>query len=513
MVLSLPRNKTTARDVEDAASPLRVPPHNYEAERALLGTILMNPRAFERVSEFLGPEHFADPVNGRIYEACAKLIDQGHQANPITLKTYLERDDLIIAAGGMKYLANLVGGAGSVINAGDYGKLIKDLWKRRALIDAAMDLMTEAFESDMDVSAEQIEDGHVAKLLQLSPQGQYGSVGLVPINEVYDATVSSWDKDQYRNPGVTTGYPDLDKKLGGLHPGNLVVLAGRPSMGKTALATCIAYHSARFYQNSEDIEFRNKCVAFFSGEMQATEIGGRLITGETRVPAPRNRNGDSIREDEWSKIIKAGNVFENMPLYIDDAGGFTVSTIRSRCIKLSRKSQVGLIVIDYLQLVKPERWSKAQNENQILGEITQALKELAKELRVPVLLLSQLNRSLESREDKRPNMADLRGSGSIEQDADVIMFVYRAQYYLERSEPKRKPGEGDSVFFERFNQWQELLSEVTNLCEVICPKQRGGPIFNAPLFFDGPRTWLENWGDGSLQREQQNKQQPDDQLL
>jgi replicative DNA helicase len=485
--------------VADPSDPgsnvLRTPPHNYEAERALLGAILMNNRAFERVSEFLDPKHFADPVNGRIYEACSKLIEQAQQANPVTLKTYLERDDLIIAAGGIKYLANLAAGAVTVINAGDYGRLVYDLFLRRELIAVGEDMVNEAFESTPDESAmDQIETSE-QKLFDLASTGNVEG-GFRSFEDALVQAINLAEAAHRREgalAGVTSGLRDLDKKLGGLHASDLLILAGRPSMGKTALATTMAFNAAKYFATTDRADDRGKQVAFFSLEMSAEQLATRILAERAKINSHAIRTG-TLSNDDFSNLVMASQELNNLPLFIDDTPAVTVSTIRTRCRRLARQSKtaehhgLGLIVIDYLQLIAPARGERTENRVQEISAITRGLKALAKDLGVPVLALSQLSRAVEQREDKRPQLSDLRESGTIEQDSDVVMFVYREQYYLERSEPSQKPEEIGERFHERYAKWQERCELAHNVAEVLVAKQRHGPIGSVKLHFEADFT-------------------------
>ena len=493
-----------AEPAENVGNVLRTPPHNYEAERALLGAILMNNRAFERVSEFLDVKHFADPVNGRIYEAIAKLIEQAHQANPVTLKTYLERDEVVIAAGGMKYLAGLVSGTVTVINAGDYGRLVYDLYLRRELIAVGEDMVNEAFDSTPDESAmDQIETSE-QKLFDLAAtgntEGGFRSFGDALVEAINLAEAAHSREGALA--GITTGLRDIDKKLGGLHSSDLIILAGRPSMGKTALATTIAYNAAKYYAAAERADDRGKQVAFFSLEMSAEQLATRILAERSQINSHGIRTG-TLSNDDFGRLVMASQDLGNLPLYIDDTPAVTVSTIRTRCRRLARQSKtaehhgLGLVIIDYLQLIAPPRGERNENRVQEISAITRGLKALAKDLGVPVLALSQLSRAVEQREDKRPQLSDLRESGTIEQDSDVVMFVYREQYYLERGEPQQRPEESGERFHERYAKWQGRCELAHNIAEVIVAKQRHGPIGTLKLHFEANFTHFSDHIDSS----------------
>ena len=495
-----------ANDPADAAGDiLRTPPHNYEAEKALLGAILMNNRAFERINEFLLPDHFADPVNGRVFQACAKLIEQGHQANPVTLKTYLERDDLIISAGGIKYLTNLAGSAVTVINAGDYGKLIYDLFLRRELIALGENMVNDAFEARPGESAMDQIEGTEQQLFNLASSSSVEG-GFQTFSNALKVAIDLAEIAHRREgalAGVTTGLRDLDKKLGGLHDSDLLILAGRPSMGKTALATTMAFNAAQDFHTTENAENKGKLVAFFSLEMSAEQLATRILAERAKINSHNIRTG-GLSNDDFTRLVTASEQLANMPLYIDDTPAITVSAIRTRCRRLSRTHKtadhngLGMIVIDYLQLIAPARGERSENRVQEISAITRGLKALAKDLGVPVLALSQLSRAVEQREDKRPQLADLRESGTIEQDSDVVMFVYREQYYLERGgEPQARDNEASETHHKRVVEWQKRCEQAHNVAEVIVGKQRHGPIGTVKLHFEANYTHFSDHIDAS----------------
>ena len=480
----------------------RSPPHNFEAEQALLGAILMSNRSLERVSEFLRPEHFAEPVHGRIYESCMILTGRNQIATPVTLKTYLSQDQGLKELGGDAYLMNLAGAAASIINAEDYGRLIFDLALRRELIGVGEDMVNDAFEPDMEVDAvQQIERAEQA-LFKLATSGQaeggFKGFKTVLLEAISQAELAH--QRQGRLSGVTSGLRDLDAKLGGLHRSDLLILAGRPSMGKTALATNIAFNAAKALKyeigpSGEKKATEGAVVAFFSLEMSAEQLAGRILADRASLNSHKIRQGE-LQDEEFSKLVIASQELHSLPLYIDDTPALSVSAVRTRCRRLARTQGLGMIVIDYLQLLSATAGKKVENRVQEVSDITRQLKALAKELNVPVLALSQLSRAVEQREDKRPQLSDLRESGSIEQDADVVMFVYREQYYLERAEPGRRPEEAEDKFNTRYADWQTRLEEVTNTAEAIIAKQRHGPVGAVRLFFDGQFTRfgdLDNW--------------------
>ena len=481
---------------------IRTPPHNFEAEQALLGAILMNNRALERVAEFLRPEHFADPVHGRIFESCLTLTGRNQIASPVTLKTYMSSDQGLKEMGGDAYLVRLAGAAASIINAEDYGRLVFDLHLRRALIAVGEDMVNDAFEPDAERDATVQIEGAEQKLFELATSGQteggFKSFKATVIGAIEQAEAAH--RREGKLSGVTTGLRDLDDKLGGLHPSDLLILAGRPSMGKTALATNIAFNAAKALKYETNASGDKKAVegavvAFFSLEMSAEQLAGRILADRASINSHKIRQGE-LSHQEFENLVTASQELHSLPLYIDDTPALSVSAVRTRSRRLARTQGLGMIVIDYLQLLSATAGKKVENRVQEVSDITRQLKALAKELNVPVLALSQLSRSVEQREDKRPQLADLRESGSIEQDADVVMFVYREQYYLERAEPGRRAEESDEKHNARYADWQKRLEEVSNTAETIIAKQRHGPVGSVRLYFDGQFTRfgnLDNW--------------------
>jgi replicative DNA helicase len=469
---------------------LRTPPHNFEAEMALLGALLANNKAFDKVVEFLKPEHFADARHGRIYDACAKLIQRGTIANPVTLKNYFEQDDSLAEIGGTQYLARLVGAVVTVVNAVDYARTIHDLYLRRQLIAIGEDTVNEAYSYDLETGAAQQIETAEQKLFDLAKTGEQGG-GFRRFGEALTIAIDMAEAAYKRDShvvGVTTGLLDLDKKLGGLHPSDLVVLAGRPSMGKTALATKIAYSAALAYKPKQmadgSIEAAEGAkVAFFSLEMSAEQLATRILSEETSIPSDKIRRGE-VRGDDFPKFVEASKRMASIPLFIDDTPALSISALRTRARRLQRTQGLGMIVIDYLQLLTLAPGTRSENRVQEISAITRGLKALAKELSVPVLALSQLSRAVEQREDKRPQLSDLRESGTIEQDADVVMFVFREEYYKGRQEPTPGTGEHET--------WQAEMDRIHNLAEVIIGKQRHGPIGTVRLLFDGLYTKFDN---------------------
>ena len=470
---------------DDGAQGYRVLPHNIEAEQALLGAILVNNEAYDRLSSFLEPAHFFDALHGRIYEAAAKLITAGHLASPVTLKNFFERDEALAEIGGPQYLARLAGAATTIINVQEYGRTIYDLAVRRELIQVGQDIHTRAYDAPIDDTPNaQILDAEQALYL-LAERGKYEG-GFRPFHEslkgAVDMAAAAYERDGGLS-GISSGLNDLDKMMGGLQPSDLIILAGRPSMGKTALATNIAFNAAKAYKAEHHADGTVKAidgaiVGFFSLEMSAEQLATRLLAEQSGVPSESIRRG-RIQEHEFHALVEASHELQSVPLYIDDTGGLNIATLAARARRLKRQRGLGLLVIDYLQLLAGSG-KFGDNRVQEVTQITTGLKTLAKELNVPILALSQLSRQVESRDDKRPQLSDLRESGSIEQDADVVMFVFREEYYVQRREPR----EGTPEHLA----WQDEMNQVHGLAEVIIGKQRHGPTGTVKLQFQANVT-------------------------
>jgi replicative DNA helicase len=478
----------------------RLPPANLQAEQALLGALLANNRAYERVSEFLAPEHFADPVHGRIFAAIARRIEAGQLADAVTLKAEFEHSGALEEVGGTAYLAQLVTAMVGIINAGEYGRVIHDAWLRRQLIEVGETVVNRAFGMEEEAldAKDQLEAAEQA-LFELAKDNGTGG-GFIAFSAALTQAVEAAERALERGSGVaglSTGLSTLDKRLGGLHGSDLIILAGRPGMGKTALATKIAFGAAREVLREARAADPNAVpkggVAIFSLEMSAEQLATRLLSEEARVSADRIRRGD-IGEREMGEFIRASRELQTLPIFIDDTPAITLSALRTRCRRLQRTRGLDLVVVDYLQLMRPSPGTKPENRVLEISQITQGLKAIAKELSVPVLALSQLSRAVESREDKRPQLADLRESGSIEQDADVVLFIYRDEYYLAQREPKPTGIEGRdeadrmAKFEAAHDAWKQRMAEAHNRADLIIAKQRHGPTGTLPLFFEAEYT-------------------------
>jgi len=468
-------------------------PKNIEAEQALIGAILANNKAFEKVSEFLLPKHFADPIHAKIFEVMANIINHERAADIITLKNYFEQQGTLNEVGGINYLIKLSDSASPMTNVEYYGQFIYDKYLRRELIDTGYQIVNNALTESADLGAtEQIEEAE-QHLFSIADQGN-GQGDFIDFSKALTSTVGYIEQACQREDklsGLPTGFEALDRRLGGLTKSNLLIIAGRPGMGKTALATNIAYNVADFMSHNKHIDPKDKGVAFFSLEMSSDELAARVLSTVTQTPSTNMRTG-SLDNAELTRIVAAVRELENIPLYIDDTPGLTINAIRTRARRLKRTKGLGLIVIDYIQLITGSTKRSEANRVQELSEISRGLKILAKELDVPVIALSQLNRGVESRDDKKPLMSDLRESGSIEQDADIVMFVFRENYYIRNEEPKQKQNETSEHFTQRVEDWKKRDRETQNLAEIIIGKQRHGPTGTVKLFWNGQYAQFGN---------------------
>jgi replicative DNA helicase len=475
---------------EEPKADYRQAPHNVEAEQALLGAILVNNEAFYRVSDFLEPRHFFEPIHQKTFEVAAGLIRAGKVATPVTLKTFLPPDADIAGLTPAQYLARLAAEATTVINAEDYGRTIYDLALRRDLIRIGEDLVNLAYDAPVDLAPqEQIEDAE-RRLYELAETGRYDGGFLRfsdALKDAVDLASKAYQRDGHLS-GLATGLVDLDQLMGGMQSSDLVIIAGRPGMGKTALATNIAYNVAVEYRGKPrpdgSIEtVSGGIVGYFSLEMSAEQLATRVLSEQTEIPSSRVRRGD-ITEHDFAKLAAAAQVMQSIPLYIDETGGISIAQLAARARRLKRQRGLDLMVVDYIQLLSGSSRRAMEGRVQEVTEITTGLKALAKELNVPIVALSQLSRQVESRDDKRPQLSDLRESGSIEQDADVVMFVYRDEYYLRNKEPR----EGTEEWFK----WDADIKASENRAEVIIGKQRHGPTGTVKLSFEAQFTRFGN---------------------
>ncbi len=464
-------------------------PHSVEAEQQLLGAILTNNDIYDRIASIIGPQHFYDPVHARIFEIAAARIARNALASPVTLKAFMEDDEGLKELGGPAYLARLAGSAISAFAARDYAQMIHDLAIRRELIRLGHDIADKA--ARVEISSEPKEQIVEAeqKLYKLSEQGKteggFQSF-LKAVTDAVNVANAAYQRDGGL-AGLSTGLIDMDRKLGGLHRSDLLILAGRPSMGKTSLATNIAFNVAKAYRRGQlpdgtEGAVEGGVVGFFSLEMSAEQLAARILSEAAEVPSEQIRRGD-MTEAEFRRFVEAAKALESCPLYIDDTPALPISQLAARARRLKRTHGLDLLIVDYLQLVRPAS-AKDSRVNEV-SEITQGLKAIAKELDIPVLALSQLSRQVEAREDKRPQLSDLRESGSIEQDADVVMFVFREEYYAEREKPS-----DDKL--DEIAAWQERMERLHGKAEVIIGKQRHGPIGTVELSFEGRFTRFGN---------------------
>jgi len=472
-------------------------PHNLEAEMALLGAILVNNPALDKVSGFLKPEHFSEGLHARLYETISGMIVRGHLVTPVTLVPYYRDDEAMGELGGAAaYLAKLTAMAAPIVNVTEYGREIYDLARRRALIEIGEELVVHARKPDTGTPVSAIIEDSEKALYEVAEEARFGqgfaSFGEA-MKEAIDMAAAAYQRDGGLS-GLSTGLVDLDERLGGLQPSDLVILAARPAMGKTALATNIAYHVASTWKPpaGEDVSPHAQdggVVAFFSLEMSAEQLATRIVAAQAGIPSNDIRRG-KISSSQFKRLVDVSTQISNMPLFIDDTGGLTIAQVAARARRIKRQHGLGLIVLDYLQLLAGSGRRASDSRVQEVTEITTGLKALAKELNVPILALSQLSRQVENRDDRKPQLSDLRESGSIEQDADVVLFIYREEYYLARKEPKAGSPE--------HMEWQMEMDKHTGIAEVHIAKQRHGPTGKVPLQFDGNLTKFSN-----LAREEQ----------
>ena len=448
-------------------------PSNLEAEQALLGSILVNNDIIDEISTLVSSNIFYDPAHIKIYEVIEKLNNTGMIANPITLKNFFEKDNMLSEVGGTEYLVKLTRFSSSVKQAVDYAKIIHEMYLRRELILISDTLSNDTLNANtQEQNAEKIIESTEKSLFDLAERGTF-SQSFLRFNQALDQTIEMATQAMQNDQGIVgvpTGLSDLDEKLGGLHKSDLIILAGRPSMGKTALATNIAYNAAQHILKREE----KSSIAFFSLEMSSEQLSTRILSEQARIKSDDIRRG-KVTEEEINRYIETSRNIYNLPLFIDETPAITIATLSNRARRIKRLFGLNLIVVDYIQLM---RSSSNKNEGRVqeISEITQGLKALAKELSVPVLALSQLSRAVEQRDDKQPQLADLRESGSIEQDADVVMFVYREAYYLERKQPKLGSIE--------HAEWQSKMNDVNGLADIILGKQRHGPTGTVKVEFE-----------------------------
>jgi replicative DNA helicase len=459
-------------------------PQNIEAEQSLIGSVLFDNKVLEDLPTNFATRHFFDPLHASIFDACIFLIDNGRLADPLTLKSYLKQDDLQRDMDIEKYLSELREGVVSLSKAKFYAEEIRNCYVRRSLIRIGDELINKSVNPTLDVTPDQEISNTEEQLYNLAEKDQINS-GPLDFKSVLASATNQINEAYNRKgklSGIDTGFSGLNRQLGGLNKSDLLVLAGRPAMGKTALATNIGFNAAK----SSKLE-KNESILIFSLEMSAEQLAQRILAEQSTIDSHKLRSGD-LNETEFSKLVSTQNDILNLPFFIDDTPAISVGQIASRARRLKRTHGLSVIIIDYIQLIQGSKASEAQGRVQEVSNITRGLKSLAKELNVPILALSQLSRAVEQREDKRPILADLRESGSIEQDADVVMFVYREEYYLDKSEPTQRDNENQESFNERFLKWQDRRNMAEGKAEIIISKQRHGPTGIVQVQFEAKFT-------------------------
>lgn len=486
------------------ASTFRQIPHNLEAEQALLGAILINNESISRIQDFLTADHFVNPAHQKIYEASLKLIEKGLIASPVTLKPYFENEESLSEIGGTEYLARLAGSAVSIINTMEYGQIIYQMAVKRELINVGTEIVNSAYDHSVDNTAQdQIEEAEKS-LYSLAEQGSSEGGFKSFARSATDAVsiIEMAFKRGGKLAGKTTGFESINKHIGGLHKSDLMILAGRPAMGKTALATNIAFNTAKAYNDERQLgisheENKGAVVAFFSLEMSADQLAARILAEQAQLSSQDLRQG-RLDQEQFNQLARTAQELEELPLYIDDTASLSIGALRTRARRLKRQEGLGLIIVDYLQLLSGSSRNGRGPENRVqeISEITRGLKGLAKELEIPVLALSQLSRTIESRDNKRPLLSDLRESGSIEQDADMVTFVYRPEYYHNQIEPDADTPE--------HLIWQEEGEKLFGKAEFIIGKQRHGPTGIITLQFEPSITRFSDLPVGDEYLPEQN---------
>ena len=482
----------TVPNTQNVVDNVQAPPHNLEIEGSLIGAILRNNQLIER-ADMVRPDYFYAPEHATIFTWIIQTMEKGQLATPATLGHTADNDPAVKALGGKGYLARLASDVISVINIHDYASTLLDLHIKRELIIIGNDLVGEAYDNDIDnTGGKQIEKAEQI-LFNLAENGESENSS-VSLGEASLAALKSAENAFLTDEqvvGVTTGFKDMDARLGGLHGSDLLILAGRPAMGKTSLATNLAFNAAKNHKitekdNGETMTEGGICL-FFSLEMSAEQLAGRILSEQSEVPSDKIRRGD-ITQEEFARVAQATSNLAKIPLYIDDTPALSITALRQRARRAQRKHGLDMIVVDYLQLLQGPAGKRNDSRVNEVSDITRGLKMIAKELSVPVIALSQLSRSVESREDKRPMLSDLRESGSIEQDADVVMFIYRPEYYLQNSHPEKRPNEGEDKYLQRVQVHNNQILDARNVAEVIIAKQRHGPTGTIELFFNGEFT-------------------------
>ena len=458
-------------------------PHNIEAEQGILGAILLNNEIFYDISEMVSIEHFYEPIHRLVFDVIGKLISKGQIATPITLKSYFEVEKSLEEIGGSSYLVRLANSAVSLDYAKNYAQIIYELSVRRGLYELGGKVQHDAIQSQIETKPEELIEDAEKQLYHIAEKGtNQNNVQTFKssVEEAIELAKKAFEKDS-TVVGISSDFIDLDSKLGGFHPSDLIIIAGRPSMGKTSLATNIAFNIAKNAYDSKDL---SESVLFYSLEMSSEQLARRILSEQARISSNDIRRGN-LSENDLDNLVSVSKDILEIPLFIDDTPAVNIGTLSSRARRLKRKNGLGAIVIDYLQLLRPSKTSRNESRVLEISEITQGLKALAKELNIPIIALSQLSRQVEQREDKKPQLSDLRESGSIEQDSDVVMFIYREEYYLEKNAPS--PGTAE------FIEWQQKMDEIHGQADLLIMKQRHGPTGNIKLSFDAKYTRFGNF--------------------
>ena len=489
-------NTLNLLNIKDLEPQIRALPSNISAEQLLLGHILTDNDELNKIADFLRAEHFFEPVHQRIFGAISSFTERGIIANPITLKNSFENDAALREVGGAGYLAQLASLASTIVDVRQYARVIYDLFLKRELIKIGTDIVNDAHGQELEISSSEQIEAAEQKLYNISTDSSSSSTGFLHLKSSLAQAIAKTEaafRNKNKVSGIATSFIDIDETLGGFQNSDLVIIAGRPAMGKTALALNIAFNcaqnlakifDAKKQANPElDISARQS-VGFFSLEMSADQLASRLISTISKVNTLRLRTGH-IDQEEFFEVMNASKSLYDIPLFIDDTPALSISALRTRARRLKRRHNLGILFVDYLQLIRATTVSKDQNRVQEISEITQGLKAIAKELDIPVIALSQLSRAVEQRESKRPLLSDLRESGSIEQDADIVSFIYREEYYLSRKKP--------SAYSKEMDEWQKNMEEVKNVAELIIAKHRNGPTGDIKLYFDSSLTKFDNF--------------------
>jgi replicative DNA helicase len=487
--------------VDSPAPASQALPHNVEAEAALLGALMIDNRLAEDIQLKLRPDHFYEPLHGRVYEQILRLLDRNMIASPVTLRPLFEADEEMKQVGGPAYLAQLTGSGAAIIGARDFAEQIYDLALLRALVGVGREMVEKALDTSDQVEPKgQIEEAEAA-LYRVAEEGG-GESSVKSFAQAATMAIKMAEKALNAGgglSGVTTGLESLNAKTGGLHPSDLIILAGRPGMGKSSLATNIGFAAAERYMTDiesgiDPAKSGGAPIAFFSLEMSSDQLATRMLAEQSRISSESLRMG-KINQEEFRSLARASTTFQSLPFYIDDTPGLSIASLRTRARRLKRQKGIGMIIVDYLQLLQGAGRSSNDNRVQEISEISRGLKTLAKELNVPVLALSQLSRAVEQRENKRPQLADLRESGSIEQDADIVMFIYREEYYLAFQKPTEATDGDDVKDVDAFRKWQADMDKKYGLAELIIAKQRHGSTGTLDLHFESRFTRFTDRAD------------------